>query len=467
MKKSQIALISVACVAAVVAAGYGIGAYYYSSHFGSRTFINGHDVSNLTAIQATDLLKDSSDLSLTVKEREDVTEEIVFDDIDYEIHVEDSDIMSLLASQNPMAWPMTLFQDTNIEKSFEFTYDEDALDEKIMELHALSADDLTDPKDAYIDLVDDVYEIIPEVQGTKAIEDKTKEAVKTALSEEQTELDLSAAECYPAPSVTSEDEGLQNALSILQDINNMTLTIDMSGAKEELQGKELADLFIRNADNTVSVDETKLTAYVENLESTYNTLYTTRPFKTTGGADIEVGGGSQDTYGWLMNAETTATTIRNALNAKTTAEVAASWDVSAWTRDTENGDIGKTYIEISIADQHLWYYQNGELFFETDVVTGKPSHNQNTPVGAFRIWNKQRNATLKGTAWDGSKWSSPVSFWMPIDWTGVGLHDATWQPAFGGQLYYSIGSHGCVNLPYSAAQTIFNNVEINTPVIIY
>lgn len=467
MKKSQIALISVACVAAIFAAGYGIGAYYYSSHFGARTYINGHNVSNMTAIEATDLLKDTSNLSLTIKEREDVTEEINFDEIDYVIHVEDSDILSLLASQNPMAWPLTLFQDTNIEKSFTFTYDEETLDKMITELHALSGDDLTDPKDAYIDLVNGVYEIIPEVQGTKAIEDKTKEAIKTALSEEQSELDLSEAECYPAPSVTAEDEGLQNALSILQDINNMTLTIDMSGAKEVLQGQELAELFIRNADDTVSLDETKLTAYVEKLESTYNTLYTTRPFKTTGGADIEVGGGSQDTYGWLMNVETTASTIRDALNAKTTAEVAASWDVSAWTRDSENGDIGNTYIEISIADQHLWYYRNGELFFETDVVTGKPSHNQNTPVGAFRIWNKQRNTTLKGTAWDGSKWSSPVSFWMPIDWTGVGLHDATWQPAFGGQLYYSIGSHGCINLPWSAAQTIFNNVEINTPVIIY
>lgn len=467
MKKSQIALISAACVGAVLAAGYGIGAYYYSSHFGSRTFINGHDVSNLTAMQATDLLTDTSDLSLTIKERDDVTEEIRFDDIDYKIQLKESDILSLLASQNPMAWPMTLFQDTNIETAIDFTYDEEALNEKVMELHALSADDLSDPKDAYIDLVDGVYEIIPEEQGTKAIEDKTKEAVTTALSEERTELDLSEAECYPAPSVTSEDEGLNNSLAVLHDINNMTLTIDMSGAKEELKGEKLASLFVRNEDDTLSVDEAKLTAYVEELESTYNTLYTTRPFKTTGGADIEVGGGSQDTYGWLMNVETTTKTIRDALNAKAAAEVAASWDVSAWTRDTENGDIGNTYIEISIADQHLWFYQNGEIIFQTDVITGLPAHNQSTPVGAFRIWNKQRNATLKGTAWDGSKWSSPVSFWMPIDWTGVGLHDATWQPAFGGNLYTYLGSHGCINLPWSAAQTIFNTAEINTPVIIY
>ena len=467
MKKSQIALISVSCVAALLAAGYGIGAYYYSSHFGARTYINGHDVSNMTAMQALDLLKDTSDLSLTIKEREDVTEEIRFDDIDYQIHLKESDILSVLTSQNPMAWPVTLFQDTNFEQAVDFTYDEEALNEKVKELHALSADDLTDPQNAYIDLVNDVYEIIPEEQGTKAIEDKTIEAIKTALSEERTEIDLSEAECYPAPEVTAEDEELQNDLSILHDINNMTLTIDMSGAKEELQGEDLANLFVRNEDDSLSVDEAKLTAYVDELESAYNTLYTTRPFKTTGGKEIEVGGGGQDTYGWLMNIETTTKTIRDALNAKTTAEVAASWDVSAWTRDAENGDIGNTYIEISIADQHLWFYQNVEIIFQTDDITGLPAHNQSTPVGAFRIWNKQRDATLKGTAWDGSKWSSPVSFWMPIDWTGVGLHDATWQPAFGGNLYTYLGSQGCINLPWSAAQTIFNTAEINTPVIIY
>ena len=101
------------------------------------------------------------------------------------------------------------------------------------------------------------------------------------------------------------------------------------------------------------------------------------------------------------------------------------------------------------------------------MITGKPEHGQDTPTGVFRIWKKEQNATLKGTAWDGSKWSSPVAYWMPITWTGVGLHDATWQSAFGGTLYYTRGSHGCINLSYSVAQSIFNTVDVNTPVVIY
>ena len=56
---------------------------------------------------------------------------------------------------------------------------------------------------------------------------------------------------------------------------------------------------------------------------------------------------------------------------------------------------------------------------------------------------------------------------MPITWGGVGLHDATWQPAFGGTLYYTIGSHGCINLPYGVASSIFEAFGVGTPVIVY
>jgi hypothetical protein len=50
---------------------------------------------------------------------------------------------------------------------------------------------------------------------------------------------------------------------------------------------------------------------------------------------------------------------------------------------------------------------------------------------------------------------------------GYGLHDATWRSSFGGTIYYYSGSHGCVNLPKSAAKTIYNNVSVGTKVILY
>ena len=71
------------------------------------------------------------------------------------------------------------------------------------------------------------------------------------------------------------------------------------------------------------------------------------------------------------------------------------------------------------------------------------------------------NVTLKGADYE-----SPVTYWMPFN-GGIGLHDATWRSRFGGSIYYYSGSHGCVNLPYSAAADIYSIVEAGMPVVCY
>ena len=50
---------------------------------------------------------------------------------------------------------------------------------------------------------------------------------------------------------------------------------------------------------------------------------------------------------------------------------------------------------------------------------------------------------------------------------GQGLHDAWWRNAFGGTIYQTNGSHGCVNLPPAAAKTIYDNMEERMAVILY
>ena len=43
----------------------------------------------------------------------------------------------------------------------------------------------------------------------------------------------------------------------------------------------------------------------------------------------------------------------------------------------------------------------------------------------------------------------------------------TWRDKFGGDIYYSGGSHGCVNLPYQKAAVIYENIYAGMPVICY
>ena len=66
----------------------------------------------------------------------------------------------------------------------------------------------------------------------------------------------------------------------------------------------------------------------------------------------------------------------------------------------------------------------------------------------------------------GEDYETPVTFWMPFN-GGIGLHDATWRGRFGGSIYRGNGSHGCVNLPYSAAEKIFKSLSPGEPVVVY
>lgn len=126
--------------------------------------------------------------------------------------------------------------------------------------------------------------------------------------------------------------------------------------------------------------------------------------------------------------------------------------------------VGGTYIEISIKEQHMWFYKNGEYILETDVVTGNDDGYHNTPTGYYTIWQRQSPAVLVGAGY-----ASPVDYWLAFTRSGCGIHDASWRSAseYGGTTYKGNGSHGCVNTPYSKVRTIYNNVGIGTPVILY
>jgi len=127
----------------------------------------------------------------------------------------------------------------------------------------------------------------------------------------------------------------------------------------------------------------------------------------------------------------------------------------------EVNDIGKTYVEINLTKQHMWFYKNGTLIADTDVVTGNTSLKRGTPAGVYSLKYKVRNANLSGEGY-----STPVEVFMPFN-GNIGIHDASWKKAFGGSIYLTNGSHGCINTPPSVAKKIFNNIDANTPVICY
>ncbi|MBQ6967314.1 MAG: L,D-transpeptidase [Lachnospiraceae bacterium] len=119
------------------------------------------------------------------------------------------------------------------------------------------------------------------------------------------------------------------------------------------------------------------------------------------------------------------------------------------------------YIDVNITTQTLTLFQNGAAVYAAPVVTGKVSAGHSTPEGLFSVQYKQLNRTLKGPDYE-----SFVHYWMRIV-NNVGIHDASWRSSFGGQIYKTSGSHGCINVPPSLMPALYSACPEGTPVWVH
>ena len=127
---------------------------------------------------------------------------------------------------------------------------------------------------------------------------------------------------------------------------------------------------------------------------------------------------------------------------------------------------GGDCVEVDLTNQIVYAYKGSSCVLASQCVTGRVINGHATPAGNYRIYNKERNRTLRGYNEDGSKYASFVSFWMPFN-GGIGLHDATWRTNFNADVYYNYGSHGCINMPYANAEALYNIVYVGMPVYVH
>ena len=59
-----------------------------------------------------------------------------------------------------------------------------------------------------------------------------------------------------------------------------------------------------------------------------------------------------------------------------------------------------------------------------------------------------------------------MKLWMPV-YKGIGIHDASWRDEYGGEIYKTNGSHGCINTPYEKMEQLYERADIGTPVIMF
>ena len=448
-------IIGISSVVVLMAAAYAGVGYYFHDHFYPGTVINETNFSLGTADTAEEKIKeDAEDYLLAIHDREDRVTYISGKDIDY--HYEsDGSIQKVMDKQNSMLWPLYISKDLSHTVNVKLTYDESKLVKLVEGMDCFKGENIEKPEDAYLKYTDNGYEIVPEKKGNQPLEEQIMLDVKAVIEERQAVLKLNDSD-YMQPAVTSEDPKLQEKLQVTEKYKNMSITYEIEGSEQVLDGQTILSWLTINDDLSVTVDPDMAASYAQQLASKYNTYAATRSFVTTNGDTIKIGGGD---YGWVIDKKGEAARIIEDIEKGESVTREPEYEQRAFVEGAD--DIGNTYIEIDYTNQHLWYYKDGSLLMDSDLVSGNLNNGNGSPDGVFKIISRQSPATLVGEDYE-----SDVTYFMPFAYN-VGLHDASWRSNFGGSIYKNSGSHGCINLPYDAADTIYKNVELGTPVVAY
>ncbi len=118
-----------------------------------------------------------------------------------------------------------------------------------------------------------------------------------------------------------------------------------------------------------------------------------------------------------------------------------------------------TYLIVTeTLPETLYVWRGGQIVFQTPVNTG--GYRAATPLGTWPVYLRFLSVTMKGTNPDGTKYDDPGVPWVSYFYESDAVH---------GFLRAGYGypqSDGCVELPYSSAQTIYPLDTYGTPVTV-
>ena len=438
------------------AAGYVGMSMRYQNTYLPGTRINGMNVAGMSSKAVEEAMaKEAGDYSLRLVLRNDASENIEGSAIGLNT-VFDGSLENILKQQNPYTWPIHMIKGENYEIETMLAYEDEALDQALDSLNAMDPAHVTAPENAHLSdyIKGEGYSVIPETEGDQLNPEKVKEEVKAAINDLKEEIDLDELGCYEEPAVRSDDESLTAMADSLNHYVNMTVTYTMGSKNEILDGEQI-HTWLSYSDGQVTVDEGKISEYVKSLASKYNTAYTKRTFKTSYGPEVEVSG----VYGWRIDQQAEAAALKEALAEGKNVTKEPAYAQKAASHD--GNDYGNTYAEVNLTAQHMYFYKDGKKILESDFVSGNVAKGHATPGGAFMLTYKTLNAVLRGPDYE-----TPVTYWMPFN-GDIGMHDLTSRKAFGGDIYKTRGSHGCINLPYSAAKKIYETIDKGYCVLVY
>ncbi len=435
---------------------------YYANGFAYDTWVNGVYCTGKSVEQANDALVEVFDTThVEINYPDGTVEKIALDKIGFSVDYKEP-LKLLIDRQSSLFWIFYKQKDAETVLAPNVVIDEEALLLEIKNLSAVKKAGISDDKTVEIVKTKHGYVLNNEkadVLNASRLAQKVSDELKAGNYSVSVEQD-----CYEDMPLNAEElktlelwkqvDAFQTC-NIQYDISGEFVPIDSGVVCEWIMLTEEGEFFL-DEDGQLVLDESKIKEFVASLAEKYDTLGAERTFWASRGEQVTVSGGN---YGNKINQKAEVDFLKDAVKLDVAQTRIPQYSKEALYQG--KNDIGSTYIEIDLKNQMMYYYTDGFLYVETPVVTGNIAANHDTPEGVCYVNAKQTSRILRGPDYE-----SFVNFWVPV-WGDIGIHDAPWRGQYGGQIYKTNGSHGCINTPYDAMKKIYEHVEIGTPVIIF
>lgn len=451
--------------------GYLLLSLYYNGGFDRSgqnqkflygTWINGIYCTGKSAAEVNELLKAQvMQTELTVEDIAGNIEKIQFSEEEFEVDFSE-EIQTLLEKQSPFLWFAKL-STKNYEISPEYTIEDKLLYKKVKSLSIVQQGlNLEEPKAEIVKTSDKGYVLEDNLKGApdadeiiKVVIDALRAGQSTVVLSEDCYMDRKpTAQVQKTLSLWLKIESLQKC-GIIYKIGDEQVSISEAEIAEWFQLDEEGQ-FVLDKENNPVLKKNCYRDYIFSLADRYDTYNKPREFLTTRGDVVTI---EKGTYGNKIDKEAEIEYLSEAFLEKRREIRIPKYEQEALYPGKD--DLGDTYVEIDLTQQKMYYYVDGEISLETPIVSGNMQGGYDTPERVCYIYQKQTDRILRGPGY-----ASPVDYWMPV-YGNIGIHDASWRSEFGGEIYKTNGSHGCINTPFEAMKALFEEVEIGTPVIMF
>ena len=446
---------------------YFVLAFYYREGFSLNTWINGVYCTGKTVEEVnSELLSHTEAPNVVIVDKEGEEYTIALADVDYRADF-GSALEAYRQEQNPYLWVDNVLLHSRRTLAPAVSVDEEALRRAYNALEFVQTEQ---------ERIKD-YSLTRDTEGAYVFTDRLSDridlekaflALKEIVENGQETLNLQESGCYYEITPDESQKALRNLWKEIEKFQTCDIVYCFGEERHPVTAADCASFLtaqnglpVQDEKGSFVLDEEAVTAYVQSLAEEYDGYGRTRQFHSTRGDVITIEGG---TYGSKMDRKKETVYLMEHLPDPGVHTGTPQTHIPSYEREAfcyGKNDIGDTYIEVDMTEQKMYYYEKGVLKLETEIVTGNMRRRMGTPEGVNFVYNKQKNRVLRGPGY-----ASPVKFWMPVK-GGIGIHDAGWRKEFGGDIYQTAGSHGCINTPKDKMEELFDYVQIGTPVVMF